>query len=325
MLKNTIFVFVLILCFLISRIYNKDFVNELDKISNLKYNILDKYNNKYKIKLYTNKKEKIIFLKNICIINLNDIYLTKQKQYNIFEKKDIPYPKTYYINKNTNINKLFDNISYPIILKPSDSYGGSDVFCNIKNKEEALDKVQFFYKNNIFPIVVQNHIFGNEYRVLVFNNKVLNIYEKVKPSITGNGKDSIKKLIEEYNIKNKFKKDNYYLDYIKKQNYSLDYILEKEKKINLIDESRPMNLSSGTSIQFISLDKVHPDNLNLFSNFNSKVGMIYGGIDFIIPDISKSYKNNGGVIIEINESPGLTGYPKNYFSNILKLWTEYYS
>ncbi len=63
------------------------------------------------------------------------------------------------------------------------------------------------------------------------------------------------------------------------------------------------NLSTGgTAIDMTDL--VHPDNRAMAIRAVGAVGLDVGGVDFLTDDISKSYKEIGGGIVEINAAPG---------------------
>src|SRR5690606_13239916 len=63
------------------------------------------------------------------------------------------------------------------------------------------------------------------------------------------------------------------------------------------------NLSTGgTAIDMTDL--VHPDNREMATRAAQAIGLDVAGIDFITPDISRSYREVGGGICEVNAAPG---------------------
>ena len=63
------------------------------------------------------------------------------------------------------------------------------------------------------------------------------------------------------------------------------------------------NLSTGgTAIDMT--DVVHPDNREMAVRAVQAVGLDVGGVDFLSSDITQSYKEVGGAIVEINAAPG---------------------
>ena len=63
------------------------------------------------------------------------------------------------------------------------------------------------------------------------------------------------------------------------------------------------NLSTGgTSVD--KTDAIHYDNRIMAERAVKAIGLDVGGVDFISPDITRSYKEVGGAIVEINAAPG---------------------
>ncbi|MBL8511996.1 MAG: cyanophycin synthetase, partial [Betaproteobacteria bacterium] len=63
------------------------------------------------------------------------------------------------------------------------------------------------------------------------------------------------------------------------------------------------NLSTGGTATDVT-DIIHPDNRDMAVRAVTAIGLDVGGVDFLIPDISESYKTIGGGICEINAAPG---------------------
>ena len=301
-------------------------IDMLKSIPNLSYKLLS--NNELIIK---NKyKSKKIRLSGDCVCSINSICLSKNQQCKLYLKNNIPHPTTYIITKltkRTTIDKNLKLIQYPIVIKPSNSYGGKGVFAMIENKYDAYDKIQILFKQGFSSIQIQKYIFGNEYRILVFKKNILLIYKKILPHIIGDGKSTIIMLIKNYNnynISNSLKEAIYDAAHIKQLGYQMDDILEKHTILNIVSYKHPMNISLGSRYKIIPRENIHPDNIELFSNICNKIGYIYGGIDYISADISVSYKKNNAIILEINESPGLLVAKQNGISTkyILELWAN---
>src|SRR5699024_2031944 len=63
------------------------------------------------------------------------------------------------------------------------------------------------------------------------------------------------------------------------------------------------NLSTGGTATDVT-DVIHPDNRDMAVRAVRAVGLDVGGVDFLTPDIGKSYKEIGGGICEVNAAPG---------------------
>lgn len=51
----------------------------------------------------------------------------------------------------------------------------------------------------------------------------------------------------------------------------------------------------------------HPDNIDIARNAAMLLGLDIAGIDYVTTDISKSYRETGGAIVEVNSLPTLAG------------------
>ena len=83
--------------------------------------------------------------------------------------------------------------------------------------------------------------------------------------------------------------------------YGLDTVLGEGETFALRSNA---NLSSGGYCVDVT-DRIHPDNRDIAIRAAQAVGLDVAGIDFLTPDISQSYREVGGGVIEINYSPGL--------------------
>lgn len=265
------------------------------KQENIKYTVVNK--NEKKIKLINkNGKEHEIILKNSGFIErLNNYNFNKKEQYKLFLKSNIKHPESVFIDKNSNIKDL--NLSYPLITKPINGGRGYKIY-SIQNKNMLLQKSKQ-YSNNF---IVQEKLEGDEYRIVVYKDTIISVCKKYDTILVGDGVNNIQTLVNNYNKFNK--KMGYYG--IKKyiyQDYSATKVRPKGEIINL-----SKNIKSpchGNRLLTVDINDIHKDNQKLFIDGVKSIGYIYGGIDFIIPDISKSYKEQKCGILEINANPAI--------------------
>ena len=64
------------------------------------------------------------------------------------------------------------------------------------------------------------------------------------------------------------------------------------------------NLSTGGTAIDVT-DVIHPDNRLMAERAICAVGLDIGGVDFLTTDITRSYRDTGGAICEINAGPGM--------------------
>lgn len=139
---------------------------------------------------------------------------------------------------------------------------------------------------------------------MVLNNEIIDIVERQNITVTGNGKNTIDELINNYN--NNLDKPKFFnikeinWNYLSNQNYYKETILPNNKVL-IITNVR--NYHNGSIPKNIQINNIHKDNITLFKKCNKILGLNLSGIDFISPDISKSWKTNNSKIIEINPGP----------------------
>jgi len=141
---------------------------------------------------------------------------------------------------------------------------------------------------------------------LILNNEIIDILHRQKPTIIGDGKHNIKELIDNYNIIQKKYKNypitNINYELLNGQGLKLESVPTKGRKIII---SNVCNYHNGSKVARIPIQYVHSDNLEMFKKINKVIDLNLSGIDYMSPDITKSYKNNYGFINEVNSGPSM--------------------
>ena len=224
----------------------------------------------------------------------------------ILKKAKLPVPKHFACKEIQEAKRNLKKMKFPIVVKPATSRLGFQVYCDITSSSEAL---KYFKKvRKKFPqVVIEEQIKGKDFRVLIVNGKLVAAMERIPPFVLGDGKSSIKKLIDIENkkraeTKNGLKKIAIDLEVrrtLRRQKLNLNSILKKGEKIYL---RRNANISTG-GVGIDVTEKIHPENIKLAKKAVSTIGLDIGGVDIIVPDISKPYFRQGGKIIEVNGGP----------------------
>jgi len=220
-------------------------------------------------------------------------------------------------------------ISFPVIVKPNSGTQGIGVSL-VSNKTEFYRAMRTIFSGDKIALV-QKQLVGKDYRLVVLDKKVISAYERIPLNVVGNGKSTIKQLLNKkqkqfiassrdtrINIK-----DPRILIKLKHQKLSLVSVLIKGQIIYLLDNA---NLSTGGDSVDVT-NKVHKFFVNLAVNLTRDMGLRLCGVDIIIDgDISR--KTDTFWILEINAAPGLDHYVKmgkaqekiveNLYSRVLK-------
>ena len=299
-------------------IVTPNFYSELDKLGY----IVDKDK---KMIIYNDKKISYDkhFNSNISIINAKDKFITSS----ILAENNIPVPKFVKVNlldSNYNIyNKILKtNINLPIVIKPVNGTFGIDVITDIHSFDE-FDETMNYFKEKYNDVMVEEQISGDCYRVFVFNNKIIDIINREKPYVIGDGILTIAELIEKRDIEqyklNLLPVKNISELYIKKQGYTLSDVLDKDNKVYI---TNVINMHNGARIARIPIESVPQKNIDLFLKVNKAMDINCSGLDFLSDDITVEYDKNNAHILEVNGTPDTEIHEKihgiNFFEKIVK-------
>ena len=215
-------------------------------------------------------------------------------------KNNIPVPIHYIINNGNKKTYLNNNkIGFPCVLKPINGMQGKDVYTFIENQKqfnEILNKLL----NSYDEIMLENQIYGNNYRIFVFNDKVMDIIERKQPYVIGNGYTSLEELIQDKNddlVRSKLfavKKIDW--DYMEKQGFTKNSIIPDQKKVFI---TNTINFHNGAKAVRIPISKIPKENLDMFIKAHKLLNLSCSGVDYMSKDISTPYKKNNGSIIEL--------------------------
>jgi cyanophycin synthetase len=259
----------------------------------------------------------------------------KEGTKNILGNAGVPVPKGTVIEYLDELEQAIADVGgYPIVIKPLDGNHGRGITININDVEEAelaYDLASRASKTR--SVIVEQYYQGNDHRVLVINGKVVAVAERVPAHVRGNGKDTIRQLIEltnedprrgngHDNVLTKIVVDQTSLTVLQKQGYDLDSILPFQEIAYL---RATANLSTG-GVAIDRTDEIHPHNIWLAQRVAKIIGLDIAGIDIVTSDISKPLDETKGVIVEVNAAPGFRmhaapsyGLPRNVGASVLEM------
>lgn len=125
----------------------------------------------------------------------------------LLDKAGIPVPKGKLFPKEESAEQIIafaEEVGYPVVLKPLGGDQGKGVIPNIHDEEylrEAIDHVRGKLKYS--NLILEKHVTGEEYRIYVLEDEVLAVLNRIPAHIIGDGKHTIKQLIELKNIERK--------------------------------------------------------------------------------------------------------------------------
>ena len=213
-------------------------------------------------------------------------------------------------------------LGYPVVLKPDSLDGGTGVQAGLCSEDEV---------RSIFPkvaahgrqVLVEKHAEGRDYRLVIFRGQLIAAIERQAGAVTGNGQLSVAELVSQRNDAgqpgparlNRLELDDEALGLLRQAGLTLDHVPDEGETILL---RRAANFARGGTARGV-LDEVHPDNRDLAIQATHLLRLDLSGVDLIIPDIARSWRETGAAICEVNAQPHL-GQPKprNLFQLVLE-------
>lgn len=261
-----------------------------------------------------------------------DIACDKELTNNILRRNGLPVPEGKIVTTVEEAILVSEKLGFPVVVKPHNGNQGKGVSLNLNSKDEIIRafKIAKQYSDRI---LVERFISGKHYRMAIVGNKVVAASERIAAHVIGNGKNTIRELIDIENRNplrgeghqkplTKIQIDEVMLLILDKSRMSLESIPRAGEIVYLREND---NLSTGGIAVDVTED-VHPDNIKLALRAAKIIGLDVAGIDITTEDISKPIMENDGAIIEINACPGIRmhhypskGKPRNVAKAIVDL------
>ncbi|HZW75620.1 MAG TPA: Mur ligase family protein, partial [Caldimonas sp.] len=203
-----------------------------------------------------------------------------------------------------------EKLGYPVVVKPLDANHGRGVTTDVR--DEAQVKVAYERaREHARSIIVETFLEGLDHRMLVIGGELIAVAKRVPGHVVGDGEHTIAQLVDLANrdprrgighekVLTRLDIDPEALRMMARKNYTAESVPPKGEAVQLRGTG---NLSTGgTAIDLT--DTTHPDNREVARRAARAIGLDVVGIDFITPDITKSYREVGGGICEVNAAPG---------------------
>ena len=196
-------------------------------------------------------------------------------------------------------------------LKPAGAGRGSGVTCGVTTSRElALAFVFALRWGN--SVVLERHVSGSEYRLLVLDDAVVGAVRRRPPSVTGDGSATLRQLIAAENASRAAAPDRHGLypiavdlDLIltlKRTGFSLRSVLDKGQRVivkTAVNDNGPGDnelVTASLALQRAAVSAARAVHLR------------YAAVEIITADSSHELEASGGAVIEVNATPGLHFY-----------------
>lgn len=204
-------------------------------------------------------------------------------------------------------------LGFPVVVKPLAAGQGQGVSANLNRVEDIPVAFQGAEKYSPKNVIVEKFVEGKDYRITASKGQLSGIVLREPASLIADGKHNIAALIEKGNQSGYEDQegvvhpivqpiDDELVRVIGNQGYTLDDRPDQGTRVFLRSNA---NLSTGGKLIIVEESEVHPDVVNMVHEIASYLRLDSIGLDFISPDISRSWKELGA-IIELNCFPMLS-------------------
>jgi cyanophycin synthetase len=263
-----------------------------------------------------------------------EISCDKEETHNLLNSLGLPLPQQRLVYSQEKALSAAKTIGFPVVVKPLNANHGRGVSINLTTPEmvvTAFDYAREFGTGK--AVLVESFLTGLDHRMLVVNGELVAVAKRVPGHVIGDGVSSVASLIDRVNedprrgvghekVLTRLELDAQALRLLGEADYTADTVLAQGELFYL---RATANLSTGgTAIDLT--DVVHPDNRAMAERAISAVGLDIGGVDFLTSDITQSYKDVGGGIVEVNAAPGFRmhvapseGQPRDVAGKVLDM------
>jgi len=234
--------------------------------------------------------------------------------------------------------KIFNSLQNPsptsVITKPNLGSRSRHTMIHISTPKDL--KVGFYKAKKLSPlVVVEEELRGFLFRGTLIDGKLVGVIKRDQPEVTGDGVHTLRELMEEENkrperngpIFHKIVVDKETEKELAREHITMDDIPEKGR---IVTFSQKTSRGCGGTTTEVT-DIVHPDNVEMLEHIGKFLNDPLIGVDFILEDITKSWKEEQhSGIIECNSLPfidlhhyPLFGKPVNVAGKLWDLiWPE---
>lgn len=224
-----------------------------------------------------------------------------------FGPAGIPVARGGVAFRRARARKLFSGLTAPVVVKPNFGSRSRHTFMHVASIEQL--ESAFKSAKQLSPwVVIEEELVGPVFRATVIGGKLIGVMRRDPPQVLGDGVSSIVQLVARANIDPRRHGPVFHEIHLgdaaqadlRRQGLTLHDIPMPGQWVVL--GSKVGRGDGGTNADVT--DSVHPDNKMLFERVQEVLRDPVVGIDFIIEDITKSWREQNRLgVIECNSMP----------------------
>ncbi len=239
-----------------------------------------------------------------------DIAQDKELTKILLRQVGVPVPEGRVAQTAEEACAIARDVGFPVVAKPRDANHGRGISFDLMTCEqiaEAFDLALRENKEGTTGVIIEKFARGQAHRLLVVGDRLIAAARGQSDVVTGNGRSTIKELVEEVNL-DPLRGDNY-TDLLTTMQLD-DVALALLKRKGMTPESIPeagveVIVSFNGDLTTDETNEVHPAVAERAVLAAQTVGLNIAGLDVIAEDIGRSLEEQEGMIIEVNAGPGL--------------------
>jgi len=240
-----------------------------------------------------------------------EIASDKEQTNKILADLGLPVPRQDLVRSTREAVRAANRIGFPVVVKPYNANHGRGVCLNLTTDEAVAAAYETASQITGRTCVVESMITGFDHRMLVVAGELIAVAKRVPGHVVGDGRHTISELVDIVNsdprrgighekVLTRLEFDHQAERLMAEAGVTAETVLEEGRVFYLRSTG---NLSTGGTAIDVT-DICHHDNREMAKRAALAVGLDVAGIDFLCPDISRSYRDVGGAICELNAAPG---------------------
>ncbi|MGZ3461170.1 MAG: cyanophycin synthetase, partial [Archangium sp.] len=232
-----------------------------------------------------------------------DKELTKQ----LLRAAGVPVPEGQVVPDAAEAWATAEEIGVPVVVKPRDANHGRGVFINLFTQDQvqtAFEKA----RPEGSGVIVERFAPGSEHRLLVVGDKLVAAARGDAAFVTGNGRSTVRQLVEDQ-LNSDPRRGESHSSPLAKIEFDAPTVLllthQGCEPDSVPPEGATVLIQRNGNRRIDVTDEVHPTTAAHVVLAARMVGLDIAGVDVVAQDISRPLEEQGGVIVEVNASPGL--------------------
>ena len=237
----------------------------------------------------------------------------KEETNKILANCGLPVPQQELVRSAERAVRAAEQLGYPVVTKPYNGNHGRGITVNLTTPEAVRAGFEAAAEHSSL-VIVETLLQGDDYRLLVVNGELIAATRRTPGGVVGDGASTVRELVDQVNqdprrgvgherVMTRIELDAQAQAMLARAGLTADSVPAAGQDVVLRSTA---NLSTGGTATDVT-DVIHPDNREMAVRAITAIGLDVGGVDFLCPDISESYKaveNKGSGICEVNAAPG---------------------